>query len=75
MQERPPPISEEEQRLTEDNDALSHRYDQDTAIYCRTTSIVFGEPSDISTDCGASPQDVRYLFAYNAHPTDFVSVK
>ena len=24
---------------TEDNDALSHNYGQDTAIYCRTTSI------------------------------------
>ena len=28
-------------------------YDQDTVIYCR----VFGEPSGICTDCGASPQD------------------
>ena len=42
LKKRPPPISDEEQRLnrrTEDNDALSHNYGQDTAIYCRTTSI------------------------------------
>ena len=33
--------------------------------------MVYGEPSDICIDCGASPQDVRrHLFAYNAHPTD-----
>ena len=31
---------------------------------------VFGEPSDICTDCGASPQDVRHLFACTTHPTD-----
>ena len=31
---------------------------------------VLGEPSDICTDCGASPQDVRYLFACTTHPTD-----
>ena len=39
LKKRPPPISDEEQRSTEDNDALSHNYGQDTAIYCRTTSI------------------------------------
>ena len=32
--------------------------------------MVFGEPSDICTDCGTSPQDVRHLMACNAHPTD-----
>ena len=31
---------------------------------------VFGEPSDICTDCGALPQDVRHLFACTTHPTD-----
>ena len=31
---------------------------------------VFGKPSDICTDCGASPEDVRHIFAGNAHPTD-----
>ena len=33
LKERPPSISDE------DNDALSHNYGQDTAIYCSTTSI------------------------------------
>ena len=32
--------------------------------------MVFGKPSDICTDCGASPQDVRHLFACTTHPTD-----
>ena len=31
---------------------------------------MLGEPSDICTDCGASPQDVRHLFACTTHPTD-----
>ena len=31
---------------------------------------VLGEPTDICTDCGASPQDVRHLFACTTHPTD-----
>ena len=31
---------------------------------------VFGESSDLCTDCRASPQDVRHLFACTTHPTD-----
>ena len=31
---------------------------------------VFGESSNICTDCGASPQNVRHLFACNAHLRD-----
>ena len=31
---------------------------------------VFGEPNNICTDSGASPQDVRHLFACTTHPTD-----
>ena len=38
--------------------------------YRQQTDRVLGEPSDICTDCGASPQEVRHLFACNAHPTD-----
>ena len=30
---------------------------------------MLGEPSDICTDCGASAQDVRHLFASNKHQT------
>ena len=29
--------------------------------------------SDICTDCGASPQDVRHLFACKTHPTDLTT--
>ena len=36
---RPPPIADEEQRLNRMHDTLSHSYDQDTSIYCRTISI------------------------------------
>ena len=51
---------------TEDNDALSHIYGQDTAIYCRTTSIwcLANQATSVQLyNCGASPQDVRHLFA------------
>ena len=32
--------------------------------------MVFDEPSDICTDCGSLPQDVRHMFTCHAHPTD-----
>ena len=32
--------------------------------------MLLGEPSNICTECGASPQDVRHLFACSKHPTD-----
>ena len=35
---------------------------------------VLGEPSDICTNCGASPQDVRHMFACTTHPTDLSPV-
>ena len=35
---------------------------------------VLGEPSDICTDCGASPQDVRHLVACTTHPNIFFAV-
>ena len=46
----------------------SHNYGQDTAIYCRTTSM--GCLANQTTYCGASPQDVRHLFACTTHPTN-----
>ena len=39
LKKRPPPISDEEQNSTGNNDALSRNYGQDTAIYYRTTRI------------------------------------
>ena len=58
-----------------------HHCQSKTTMYSLTTTVrtlpsmqdynrVFGEPSDICTDCGASPQDVRHLFACTTHPTD-----
>ena len=41
LKQRPPPpqYRPRSRESTEYNDALSHNYDQDTAIYCSTTSI------------------------------------
>ena len=51
--DRPPPIADEEQRLNQKHCHLMQDY----------KPRVFGEPSDICTDCGASPQYVRHFFA------------
>ena len=71
LKERPPPISDEEQGL---NRMKQCTLSQLRSGHCHLLQDykhrVFGEPSDICTNCGASPQDVRHLFAYNAHPTD-----
>ena len=60
----PPPISDEEQRL---NQRQRCTLSQLRSGHCHQLQDykhrVFGEPSDICTDCGASPQDVRHLFA------------
>ena len=54
LKKRPPPISDEEQRLSS-----RHR--------CTLSQLRSGHchllQDYICTDCGASPQDVRYLFA------------
>ena len=70
LKKRPPPISDEEQRInrrqrcTLSQLRLGHYHlSQDY------THRVFGEPNDICTDCGTSPQDVRHLFACTTHPT------
>ena len=39
LKNRSPPIARRSRYWTGGNDALSHSYDQDTVIYCRTTSI------------------------------------
>ena len=71
LKERPPPISDEEQRLN-----LRHQYtlSQLQSGHCHLLQdnrhMVLGEPSDICTDCAASPQDVRHLFTCTTHPTD-----
>ena len=70
LKKRPPPISDEEAETK-----------SKTTMYSLTTTVrtlpsllqdykhrVFGEPSDICTDCGASPQDVRHLFRLHHTP-------
>ena len=67
----PPPISDEEQRLNRrQRCTLSQLRSGHCHLFQDYKYRVFGEPSDICTDCGASPQDVRHLFACNTHPTD-----
>ena len=68
---RPPPISDEEQRLNRrQRCTLSQLRSGHCHLLQDYKHMVFGEPSDICTEGGASPQDVRYLFAFNKHPTD-----
>ena len=60
----PPPISDEEQRL---NRRQRYTLSQLRSGHCHLLQDynhrVFGEPSYICTDCGASPQDVRHMLA------------
>ena len=68
LKKRPPPISDEDnrrQRCTLSQLRLGHCH-----LLQDYYPMVLGEPSDICTDCGASPQDVRHLFACTTHPTD-----
>ena len=63
-------ISDEEQRLNRrQRCTLSQLRSGDCHLLQDYKHKVFSEPSDICRDCGASPQDVRYLFACYTHPT------
>ena len=68
---RPTPISDEEQRL---NRMQRCTLSQLRSGHCHRLQdykhMVLGKPSDICTDCGASPQDVRHLFACTTYSTD-----
>ena len=71
LKKRPPPISDEEQRLNRrQRCTLSQLRSGHCHLLQDYKHRVFGEPSDICTDCGTSPQDVRHLFACTTHPTD-----
>ena len=71
LKEHLPPISDEEQTLNRrQRCTLSRLWSGHCHLLQDYKHRVFGEPSDICTNCGASPQDVRHLFACNAHPTD-----
>ena len=67
----PPPISDEEQRLNRRQQCtLSQLRSGHCHLLQNYKNRVFDESIDICTDCGASPQDVRHLFACTTHPTD-----
>ena len=71
LKKRPPPISDEEQRLNQrQRCTLSQLRSGHSHLLQDYKHRVLGEQSDICTDCGASPQDVRHLFSCTTHPTD-----
>ena len=71
LKKRPPPKSDEEQRLNQrQRCTLSQLRSAHCHLLQNYKHRVFGEPSNICTDCGASPQDVRHLFICTTHPTD-----
>ena len=71
LKKRPPPKSDEEQRLNRrQRCTLSQLRSGHCLLLQDYKHRVFGEPNDICTDCGASPQDVRHLFPCTTHPTD-----
>ena len=71
LKKRPPPISDEDQRLNQrQRCTLSQLRSGHCHLLQDCKHMVLGEPSDICTDCGASPQDVRHLFACTTHPTN-----
>ena len=71
LKERPPPILDEKQRL---NRRQRCTLSQLRLGHCHLLQDykhrVLGEPIDICTDCGASPQDVTHLVACTTHPAD-----
>ena len=71
LKKRPPPISDEEQRLNRrQRCTLSQLRSGHFHLLQDYKHSVLDESSDICTDCGTSPQDVRHLFACTTHPTD-----
>ena len=71
LKKHPPPISDEEQRLNRrQRCTLSQLRSGHCHLLQDYKHRVLGEPSDICTDCGASPQDVKHLFVCTTHPTD-----
>ena len=70
LKERPPPLSDEEQRLNRrQRCSLSQLRSGHCHLLQDYKHRVLGELNNICTDCGASPQDVR-LFACTTYPTD-----
>ena len=71
LKKRPPSISDEKQRLNQRQRCiLSQLWSGHCHLLQHYKHRVLGEPSDICTDCGASPHNVIHLFACTTHPTD-----
>ena len=71
LKEHPPPLSNEEHKLNRrQRCTLSQLRSGHCHLLKDYKHRVLGETSDICTDCGASPQDVRHLFPCTTHPTD-----
>ena len=71
LKERPPSIADEEKILNRRQQCtLSQLRSGHCHLLQDYKDRVFGEPSDNCTNCGASPQDARRLFACNTHLTD-----
>ena len=71
LKEHPPPILDEEHRPNRrQRCTLSHLWSGHCHLLQHYKHMVLGKPSDICTDCEASPQIVRHMFACNTHLTD-----
>ena len=71
LNDLPPQIADEEQRLNRGKRCtLLHLRSGHCHLLQDYKHTAFAEPSNICTECGASPQDVRHLLACNTHPTD-----
>ena len=70
LKDCPPPIAYEEQSLNRKQRCTLSQLRSEHCHLLQDYKRVFGGPSDICTDYGASPQDMRHLFACTTHPTD-----
>ena len=69
--QEPRPMKDKEQRLNRrQRCTLSQLRSGHCHLLQDYTHRVLCEPSDICTDCGALPQDVRHLFACTTQPSD-----
>ena len=71
LKKHPHPISDEEQRLNRrQRCTLAQLLSGHCHLLQDYKHRMLDKPSDICTDCGALPQDVRHMFACTTHPTD-----
>ena len=71
LKRRPPTISDDEQRLNRrQRCTLSQLRSGHCHLLQDYKHRALGKPSNICTDCGALPQDVRHQLPCTTHPTD-----